>query len=306
MSNKKYELTNERDGLRDGSPSCNLPLYRIRALKDFSDVKKGDLGGFIKSENNLSHDDDCWVYNDAWVYDDFVRIYENAKLYHNCMIRGYAHVYGNAEIYDKAYIGDFARIYDNAKIYKNAMVYSFAKVYGHAELYNNAIIMGCAEIFNYCDISNMTIYNTDISNKIMYTQNDFITVNDKIYSYNTMQQCHLSKWTGIGFSNMGDGKTLSWLPDNLVYPQVFEDIKIMLYHEPLITDDYACEWAFYKAREAGIIFDENAKSDMRRCEFCPCVWEDDSLCHNLYNKALKAITTGERIYPSFKIAYAWK
>lgn len=30
-------------------------LYRIIALKNFADVKKGDIGGFIKSENNLSH-----------------------------------------------------------------------------------------------------------------------------------------------------------------------------------------------------------------------------------------------------------
>lgn len=46
--NKKYEMTSiaiEWQGRK---------LYRIRALKSFSDVKVDDLGGYIESENNLS------------------------------------------------------------------------------------------------------------------------------------------------------------------------------------------------------------------------------------------------------------
>ena len=41
---RKYELTNitmEFEG---------RTLYRIRALKDFADVKTGDLGGWVSSE----------------------------------------------------------------------------------------------------------------------------------------------------------------------------------------------------------------------------------------------------------------
>lgn len=43
-------------------------LFRIRALKDFSDVKKGDLGGYVQSESNLNHNDSCWIYDNAKVY----------------------------------------------------------------------------------------------------------------------------------------------------------------------------------------------------------------------------------------------
>jgi len=50
------------------------------ACKDFDDVKKGDFGGLIKSEKNLSHDGNCWVYEDAWVYDD-AQVSDNAKVY---------------------------------------------------------------------------------------------------------------------------------------------------------------------------------------------------------------------------------
>ena len=45
-------------------------LYRIRALKDFYNVKKGKVGGYIESEENLSHEGDAWVSGDAQVYGD--------------------------------------------------------------------------------------------------------------------------------------------------------------------------------------------------------------------------------------------
>lgn len=34
-------------------------LYQIKALKDFGKVKKGDLGGYIASEDNLSQTGNC-------------------------------------------------------------------------------------------------------------------------------------------------------------------------------------------------------------------------------------------------------
>lgn len=59
---RKYELTNETIFFN------GLTLYRIRAIKDFSDVKAGDLGGWIEKQVNLSQDDDAWVCGRARVY----------------------------------------------------------------------------------------------------------------------------------------------------------------------------------------------------------------------------------------------
>ena len=59
---KKYKLTDESITI------YGRRLYRIEALIDFSDVEKGDKGGFIESEKNLSQKGDCWVYGDAKVY----------------------------------------------------------------------------------------------------------------------------------------------------------------------------------------------------------------------------------------------
>ncbi len=45
-------------------------IYRIRALRDFGNVKADDLGGFIEHEGNLNHEGNCWVGGNAWIYDD--------------------------------------------------------------------------------------------------------------------------------------------------------------------------------------------------------------------------------------------
>ena len=53
MEENKYELTDETFWL------LTHKLHRIKALKDFGDVKKGDLGGWIEKESNLSQDGNC-------------------------------------------------------------------------------------------------------------------------------------------------------------------------------------------------------------------------------------------------------
>ena len=91
MEDKKYRLTDESIEVDDKT------LYRIEALKDFGDVRKGDKGGFVESDKNLSQEGDCWVRGN-------VKVYDNAKVY------GDARVYGNAKVY-----GD-ARVCGDAKI----------------------------------------------------------------------------------------------------------------------------------------------------------------------------------------------
>ena len=56
-------------------------VKRIQALKHFSssDIKKGDLGGYIESEENLSQDNNCWVYKTSIVYGK-TKIIDNANI----------------------------------------------------------------------------------------------------------------------------------------------------------------------------------------------------------------------------------
>ena len=109
MKKNKYELTDKTIEF-DGHI-----LHRIIALKDFGSVTKGDLGGFIEKEENLSQEGDCWVYNDAKVYGnvrvyDYVQVYGNAQVYRNAIIHGEAKVYGNAKIYDAAVVRGDAEV----------------------------------------------------------------------------------------------------------------------------------------------------------------------------------------------------
>lgn len=62
---KKFELTSETITTLYGRK-----LFRIKALKDFGDVKKGDLGGFAEKEENIDQSGDADVSGDAEVSGD--------------------------------------------------------------------------------------------------------------------------------------------------------------------------------------------------------------------------------------------
>ena len=82
--NKKYELSNGG-------------FSRIRALKDFGDVKKGELGGYIQSEHNLSQEGNCWVYDQARVYGD-ASIEDDAKIRNTAWINEKAIIKNSAMV----------------------------------------------------------------------------------------------------------------------------------------------------------------------------------------------------------------
>ena len=89
MRELKYKFTKETISV-DGNP-----LYRIEALKDFGDVKKGDKGGYVEKEDSLSQYGQCWVYDDAMVYG-------NAKVFGDAKVRDNVRIFGNAEVYENA------------------------------------------------------------------------------------------------------------------------------------------------------------------------------------------------------------
>ena len=147
---KKYKLTEETINV------YGRTLYRIKSLKDFANIKKGDKGGYIEKEENLSQSGDCWVYDNAKVYNnakvfDYADIYGNAEIFGNAIVSGNARVYGNAKVYHYAMVYDNAEVCDNAIISGNAEVYHDAAVYGNARVFGNAEICGKAEIANDLD-----------------------------------------------------------------------------------------------------------------------------------------------------------
>lgn len=88
--NNKYELTNETKVV------CGRTLHRIKAIIDFAFAKKGDIGGWIETEKNLSQNGNAWVCGNAMVYGDAM-VYDNARVYGNADVRGNAEVCGNGD-----------------------------------------------------------------------------------------------------------------------------------------------------------------------------------------------------------------
>lgn len=110
---KKYELTNEY------IIYLGRKLYRIKALKNFGNVKIGELGGYIEKEDNLSQYDNAWVYGDTRVFDEAI-VKDNAMVYGEAIVKDNAIVGGNAIVKDKTWVFGNARIKGNAWIESNA------------------------------------------------------------------------------------------------------------------------------------------------------------------------------------------
>ena len=137
---KKYELTSETIETDEG-----ITLYRIKALKDFGNVNKGDLGGFIESEDNLSQEGITWVYDNA-------RVFGDAKVFGNALVYGYAVVFGTVLVYGNAQVSGDVQLYGNAQLCGNAQVSGDACIYGNAKV---------TSVDDYSTISNFgTQYRT--------------------------------------------------------------------------------------------------------------------------------------------------
>lgn len=96
MRMKKYEIT-------DIAHPDNPKLHRIRALTDVgTDVHKGDLGGFVETEDNLDQEGFAWIGKDAIACED-------------SYIGGDAILADSAVARDSAYVGNNAVIADHGR-----------------------------------------------------------------------------------------------------------------------------------------------------------------------------------------------
>ena len=148
--NDKYELTDEI--ITVGSHT----LYRIRALKTFSDVRKGDLGGFVESEENLSSKGNCWVYDDGCVFGngsvyDHGCVSGNGSVYGHGSVSGYGHVRDHGSVSGNGSVFDNGCICDHGWIYDNVFVSDHGRVTGNAFVSGNARITGSGSITSDAD-----------------------------------------------------------------------------------------------------------------------------------------------------------
>lgn len=136
----KYELTDE-------TKNQGILLHRIRALKDFGNVKAGDLGGFIESMDNLSQDGDCWVYEHGQVMEEAV-VEGNAKI--KGTVKDSAHIMGNSETGPWTFVGSHA-VLNNVKLYEKSQVLGSASV-------SDTVMHGISQINGNSTVCNAALY----------------------------------------------------------------------------------------------------------------------------------------------------
>ncbi len=124
MTNDKYEIT---DIAHPEYPW----LHRIRALQDIGkDVKKGDLGGYVEDQSNLSFEpkDNAWLYDDSIACGD-AYVCQGSALRENATAKEKAYISQGSSMGGSSIVEDDAMIqgtslYGNARISGTGMALS--------------------------------------------------------------------------------------------------------------------------------------------------------------------------------------
>ena len=139
---KKYELIKESKTM-----FAEREIFRIRALKDFEDVKAGDIGGWVCSENNLSQEGECWIYDEAKCLDE-ARVYDNAVMCGNAVMFGNAKMFDNAKMSDNSIMCDNAEMCGNSKMYDTSTMCGSSTMCDNAEMFDDTEMCDNAMMFN--------------------------------------------------------------------------------------------------------------------------------------------------------------
>lgn len=165
---KKYELLKDDTLSWTDLEGNDITLYRIRALKNFecpvkedslfsNYINKGDLGGYIEKEENLSHEGGCWVFHKARVYGN-AQVLENAHLYNlanvfgNAVVKGYsrllwsAYVYGGAVISDHSELDGYVSVGDTSKLSGNVTIKDHCQIHGDSVLDGDVYLGGSVQV----------------------------------------------------------------------------------------------------------------------------------------------------------------
>ena len=139
----KYEITNIEMNWNGHI------LHRIKALKEFTlingkEIHKGDLGGWVESENNLSQEGLCWIYDECKMY-EYARRSENSIGYGNSQQYENSKQYGNSQQFGNSMQYGNSRQYVNSQQFGNSMQYGNSRQYGNSMQYGNSRQLGYSQ-----------------------------------------------------------------------------------------------------------------------------------------------------------------
>jgi len=123
---QKYTTLKQEFFLPDGRK-----VKRIKALRDFGNIKAGTVGGFIDDWHNLSHRGNCWIADDAIAVGNS-KVSENALLAGKAFISHRVMLGGNAVVWDEAVLLEHVFVYGSALIGEKTVISGVATVCGNA------------------------------------------------------------------------------------------------------------------------------------------------------------------------------
>lgn len=191
VHNKKYEFTGKEVKLTSRKYVANKLVTREHILKQIIRLSDGLVGGYIESEENLSHSGTCFIYDNAKVYGnakvcDNSSIYDEVTVYDNAMLCGNVIVNDNVSIFGNSLLQGDILLSGKSKVYDNALLIGRMKIGERTSIYGNAFILS-GNTTEYEDINidgyiqicdNATIYDrANIEGSISIYGNSFITKN---------------------------------------------------------------------------------------------------------------------------------
>lgn len=136
----KYRLSDERRAFsyQINGEKQKVSLRQIIALRDFSDVTAGSVGGWVDDEHALSQEGNCWIYDVNSMVFANSHVQGDARLTQPCLV---CH---DVEISDSSWI-DAAELSHGAVLSDNVTVQA-STVRGVCHLFGNARILHGSEI----------------------------------------------------------------------------------------------------------------------------------------------------------------
>ena len=171
MNDKKYKLTKESKIVE------GVKVFRIKALQDFGNTKtsylgiveKGDLGGFVERECNLSQ------YSKSWIRDEAVAL-GTSTVSGNAILRKDGIIKDNVEVSDNAMIEGI--VSDDSEISGNAIVRG--SVSGNSNISDNAIVSVSGSVSGNSNISGNAIVNGKVRGASTIEGNVIIETNGNL------------------------------------------------------------------------------------------------------------------------------
>jgi len=152
-SGRKYRFTGQTKSWRSAKSQKSVELSQIRRISD------GAPGGWIESEENLSHGGDCWIGPNVMVSGG-ATITDYAELEGHVPVTGWAEISGSAKIsghgkpvsiFDHAFISDYAVVTDGTILSDRVRILDASEVHS-STISNNAVISGFAVIKDNCHV----------------------------------------------------------------------------------------------------------------------------------------------------------